>query len=116
MVTKNIEQYKMTAVVPSDGSLQNGYASVINKYAPHPHAAALTRETMFSDEGQTYLALAGAIPTREDFVVADEYADQVISKEDIAGAVLISDAEAYSAACETAKTRWEEEIAPLLVQ
>ena len=51
-----------------------------------------------------------------DFVVADEYADQVISKEDIAGAVLISDAEAYSAACETAKTRWEEEIAPLLVQ
>ena len=76
----------MTAVVPSDGSLQNGYASVINKYAPHPYAAALTRETMFSDEGQTYLALAGAIPTREDFVVADEYADQVISKEDIAGA------------------------------
>ena len=25
-------------------------------------------------------------------------------------------ADAYSAACETAKTRWEEEVAPLLVQ
>ena len=71
---------------------------------------------MFSDEGQTYLALAGAIPTREDFTIADEYKDQVISKDDIANAVLISDADAYSAACETAKTRWEEEIAPLLVQ
>ena len=39
--SKNISQYNMTAVVPSDGALQNGYASVINKYAPHPHAAAL---------------------------------------------------------------------------
>lgn len=114
--SKNIDQYNMTAVVPSDGSLQNGYASVINKYAPHPNAAALTREVMFSDEGQTYLALAGAIPTREDFEIAEEYADQVISKEEVANAVLISDADAYSAACETAKTRWEEEVAPLLVQ
>ena len=49
----------------SDGCLQNGYASVINKYAPHPNAAALIREdTKFSDEGQTYLALAGATPKR----------------------------------------------------
>ena len=114
--SKNISQYNMTAVVPSDGALQNGYASVINKYAPHPHAAALTREVMFSDEGQTYLALAGAIPTREDFKIAAEYADQVIDMSGVAKAVVITDADAYSAACETAKTRWEEEIAPLLVQ
>lgn len=114
--SKNITQYNMTAVVPSDGALQNGYASVINKYAPHPNAAALAREVMFSDEGQTYLALAGAIPTREDFEVAEEYADQVISKESVANAILIDDADAYSAACETAKTRWEEEVAPLLIQ
>ena len=52
----------------------------------------------------------------EDFEIAEEYADQVISKEEVANAVLISDADAYSAACETAKTRWEEEVAPLLVQ
>lgn len=114
--SKNISQYKMTAVVPSDGALQNGYASVINKYAPHPHAAALTREVMFSDEGQTYLALAGAIPTRTDFKIADEYADQVIDMSGVSKAVVITDPDAYSAACETAKTRWEEEIAPLLVQ
>lgn len=114
--SKNITQYKMTAVVPTDGALQNGYASVINKYAPHPHAAALTREVMFSDEGQTYLALAGAIPTRTDFKIADEYADQVIDMSGVSKAVVITDPDAYSAACETAKTRWEEEIAPLLVQ
>lgn len=114
--SKNISQYNMTAVVPSDGALQNGYASVINKYAPHPHAAALTREVMFSDEGQTYLALAGAIPTREDFQISAEYADQVIDKNSVANSVVITDSAAYSTACETAKTRWEEEIAPLLIQ
>jgi len=114
--SKNISQYKMTTTVPSDGALQNGYASVINKYAPHPHAAALTREVMFSDEGQTYLALAGAIPTRTDFKIAAEYADQVIDKDSVTNSVVITDAEAYNAACETAKTRWEEEIAPLLIQ
>ena len=114
--SKNISQYNMTAVVPSDGALQNGYASVINKYAPHPHAAALTREVMFSDEGQTYLALAGAIPTRQDFQIAAEYADQVIDKNSVANSVVITDSAAYSTACETAKTRWEEEIAPLLIQ
>lgn len=114
--SKNISQYKMTAVVPTDGALQNGYASVINKNAPHPHAAALTREVMFSDEGQTYLALAGAIPTRTDFKIADEHADEILDMSSVEKAVVITDAEAYSAACETAKTRWEEEIAPLLVQ
>ncbi len=114
--SKNITQYNMKAVVPTDGCLQNGYASVINKNAPHANAAALARETMFSDEGQTILALAGAIPTREDFEIADEYKDQVISKDDIANAVLIDDADAYSAACEEAQTGWEEQIAPLLVQ
>lgn len=114
--SKNISQYKMTAVVPTDGALQNGYASVINKNAPHPHAAALTREVMFSDEGQTYLALAGAIPTRTDFKIADEHASEILDMSAVQKAVVITDAEAYSAACETAKTRWEEEIAPLLVQ
>ena len=114
--SKNITQYTMEAVVPTDGCLQNGYASVINKYAPNANAAALAREIMFSDEGQTYLALAGALPTREDFTIADEYADEVISSEDTADAVLIEDADLYSEACEEAQTVWEEEIAPLLVQ
>lgn len=114
--SKNISQYKMTAVVPTDGALQNGYASVINKFAPHPNAAALTREVMFSDEGQTYLALAGAIPTRTDFKIAAEHASEVIDMSGVKKAVVITDPAAYSAACENAKTRWEEEIAPLLVQ
>ena len=44
--------YTFTVGVPSDGSILSGYASVINSYAPHPFAAALAREYIFSDEGQ----------------------------------------------------------------
>ena len=38
------------------------------------------------------------------------------AKADYANAIPMEDAEAYAAACETVKTRWEEEILPLLVQ
>lgn len=108
--SKDITNYEMKATVPTDGSIQSGYASVINKYAPHPNAAALAREVMFSDEGQTYLANAGGIPTRTDVQIdgfdADQYKD----------CILMDDTDAYSAACEEVVTRWQNEITPLLVQ
>ena len=108
--SKDITNYEMQATVPTDGSIQSGYASVINKYAPHPNAAALAREVMFSDEGQTYLANAGGIPTRTDVTIdgfdADQYKD----------CILMDDTDAYAAACEEVVSRWQEEITPLLVQ
>ena len=111
-----ITQYKMDATIPSDGSIMSGYASVINKYAPHPHAAALAREWIFSDAGQANLAKAGAIPTRTDVEIPAEIEEATFAKADYANAIPMEDAEAYAAACETVKTRWEEEILPLLVQ
>ena len=93
------------------------YASVINKYAPHPNAAALTRETMFSDEGQTYLASWQVRSLQEKISQLQTNTRIRLSPRMILPMqFLISDADAYSAACETAKTRWEEEVAPLLVQ
>ena len=106
----------MEATIPSDGSVMSGYASVINKYAPHPHAAALAREWIFSDAGQANLAKAGAIPTRTDVEIPAEIEEATFAKADYANAIPMEDAEAYAAACETVKTRWEEEILPLLVQ
>lgn len=111
-----ITQYKMEATIPSDGSVMSGYASVINKYAPHPHAAALSREWIFSDAGQANLAKAGAIPTRTDVEIPAEIEEATFAKAEYANAIPMEDAEAYAAACETVKTRWEEEILPLLVQ
>lgn len=108
--SKNITDYDMEATVPTDGSIQSGYASVINKYAPHPNAAALAREVMFSDEGQGYLAGAGGIPTRTDVEIEGYDASQYEN------CILMDDTDAYSKACEEVVSRWEEEITPLLVQ
>jgi putative spermidine/putrescine transport system substrate-binding protein len=106
--SKNITNYKMVATTPTDGAILNGYASVINKYAPHPAAAALTREVMFSDEGQTFLANAGGVPTRTD-VEIEGYDPSAYEN-----AIPMTDPVAYAAACEEIVTRWSEEILPLI--
>lgn len=113
---EQISQYAMEATIPSDGSIMSGYASVINKYAPHPYAAALAREYIFSDAGQANLAKAGAIPTRTDVEIPEEIQEATFKQADYANAIPMEDAEAYAAACEEVVTRWNEEILPLLVQ
>ncbi|MEJ6001296.1 ABC transporter substrate-binding protein [Paucibacter soli] len=52
--------------IPEDGSITSGYTTIINKHAPHPNAAMLTREYIFSDAGQTHLARGHARPIRVD--------------------------------------------------
>lgn len=52
--------------IPSDGSVTSGYTTIINKFAPHPNAAMLTREYIFSDAGQLNLARGHARPIRVD--------------------------------------------------
>ena len=109
-------KYKLQANIPTDGSIMSGYASVINKYAPHPCAAALAREYIFSDEGQANLAAAGAIPTRTDVEIPEDIQNATFKSEDYANAIPMEDTDAYTKACETVVERWQEEITPLLVQ
>ena len=111
-----ITQYQMQANIPSDGSIMSGYASIINKYAPHPYAAALSREYIFSDEGQANLASAGAIPTRTDVEIPAEIQEATFSSDAYANAIPMEDTESYTKACEEVVSRWQEEIIPLLVQ
>ena len=51
---------------PRSGSVLSGYAPVLNRYAPHPNAAQLAREYIFSDAGQLNLAGGNARPIRID--------------------------------------------------
>lgn len=106
--------YKFTVGVPSDGSILSGYASVINAYAPHPYAAALAREFIFSDEGQINLAKSGAIPTRTDIVIPQEVQDATLQQSTYANAIPIKDAAAYAAVGKEISARWEAEIIPLM--
>ena len=53
-------------LIPSDGSNTSGYTTILNKNAPHPNAAMLAREYIFSDAGQIQLARGNARPIRAD--------------------------------------------------
>jgi putative spermidine/putrescine transport system substrate-binding protein len=56
--------------VPSDAILGGYYAQSINKDAPHPAAARLWQEYLFSDEGQNLWLKGGARPVRMPAMIA----------------------------------------------
>ena len=62
-------QVNLEIVVPSDGTIAGPYASIINKYAPHPHAARLMRNYILSPEGQVLYAKGYATPILPDIEI-----------------------------------------------
>ena len=54
----------LKVVIPSDGSIAGPYVSIVNKTAPHPYAARLWIEYIFSDEGQLFYLTGYAHPVR----------------------------------------------------
>jgi putative spermidine/putrescine transport system substrate-binding protein len=53
-------------VVPSDGLFGGFYSQAISAYAPHPAAARLWQEFLYSDEGQNLWLKGGARPVRAE--------------------------------------------------
>lgn len=101
--------------IPQDGAARSGYCLVINKWAPHPAAAALTIEYMFSDAGQIDRARGYARPIRDVAIPADVKA-KMLPDEQYANATPISDNNAWKSAAEEVSVRWEEEIVPLITK
>lgn len=56
--------------IPSDASIAGPYVSIVNKTAPHPFAARLWIEYIFSDEGQLFYLTGYAHPARYQALVA----------------------------------------------
>ena len=54
----------LSVVIPSDASIAGPYVSIVNKTAPHPFAARLWMEYIFSDEGQLFYLKGYAHPAR----------------------------------------------------
>lgn len=96
--------------IPLDGSVQSGYATVINAYSKRPHAAALAREYILSDEGQINLAKGFAKPIRDDVELPAEVAAKMIPNEQYKNARMVSDKEAWTKTVETLGTKWLEEV------
>lgn len=65
--TKKLPTWKV--FVPQGAVLGGYYFQAINKDAPHPAAARLWQEFLFSDEGQNLYLAGGARPVRADAMV-----------------------------------------------
>ena len=64
--------------VPSDGVYGNFYCQAINKTAPHPAAARLWQEYLYSDEGQNLFLKGSARPVRLPAMTTSGKADATL--------------------------------------
>lgn len=102
------DQYDVA--IPSEGSVVSGYATIINKYAPHPNAAKLTREYILSDEGQINLAKGYARPIRSGIELPADVAAKLLPEDAYTNVKPVGD---YSVWEETAKKLpqlWQERV------
>ncbi|MGB3481647.1 MAG: ABC transporter substrate-binding protein [Mycobacterium sp.] len=65
--TKKLPSWQ--TVVPDDAAVAGYYYQAINKDAPHPAAARLWQEFLYSDEGQNLYAEGGVRPVRADAMI-----------------------------------------------
>ncbi|MGE0220594.1 ABC transporter substrate-binding protein [Mycolicibacterium sp.] len=68
-----------TVVVPPEHAVAGYYYQAINKDAPHPAAARLWQEFLYSDEGQNLFAEGGVKPVRADTMQADGTLDPAVA-------------------------------------
>ena len=73
-VASQLPTYKV--VIPSDASYAAYYAQAINATAPHPAAARLWEEFLYSTEGQNLWLNGSARPIQLDALVKDGTVDK----------------------------------------
>lgn len=105
---------RFTAHIP-DVSVTIGYASIINSKARNPHAAALMREYILSDDGQLNLAKGYATPIRAIRLPADIESMRIPSSQ--YNDQMIQNALDYnSGTAERIVKAWNEQIMPLVTE
>ncbi|HET8786293.1 MAG TPA: extracellular solute-binding protein [Candidatus Limnocylindrales bacterium] len=79
---------KIEVVVPKSGRFGGVYVQAISKYAPHPNAAKLWEEFLYSDEGQNIWLKGYCHPIRYQDLVSNNKvpADQLSKLPDVTGA------------------------------
>ncbi|CAN5698116.1 extracellular solute-binding protein [soil metagenome] len=99
-------------VVPQDAAVAGYYYQAINKDAPHPAAARLWQEFLYSDEGQNLWAEGGVRPVRADAMIEsgtiDSAAAQLLPAID--GPTTILDQEQTDAAAKYLSENWAAAI------
>jgi putative spermidine/putrescine transport system substrate-binding protein len=88
----------------------SGYATVINKYAKHPHAAMLAREYILSDEGQSNLARGYARPIRANAKLDDSAKAMLLPDEMYKNARPVNDQKAWEETTKKLPQMWQEQV------
>src|SRR3954468_8483835 len=77
--TKKLPTWQV--VVPPNNAVAGYYYQAINKDAPHPAAARLWQEFLYSDAGQNLFAAGGVRPVRADNMMAAGTLDKTVSAQ-----------------------------------
>ncbi|MDO5651354.1 MAG: ABC transporter substrate-binding protein [Moraxella sp.] len=106
-----IDTNRFEVVIPSDGSVTSGYATIINKYAKHPNAAKLAREFILSDKGQLNLARGYARPIRiESLTIPEDVQKKLLPQSQYAKARPINDMTTWEATAKALPAQWQEQV------
>jgi putative spermidine/putrescine transport system substrate-binding protein len=99
-------------VVPEDAVVGAFYVQAINKDAPHPAAARLWQEFLYSDEGQNIWLQGSARPVRLDAMVAAGTADQeaVANLPEVKGTPVFLTQEQIAAQQQSLLENWEKAV------
>ena len=104
-----IDKNRFEILIPQDGTLISGYATIINKWAKHPFAAMAAREYILSDAGQINLARGYAKPIR-NVKLPDDVAKKLIPDEQYKNARPVTDHEAWNNTSKDLARMWQEKV------
>ena len=101
---------EIDVVVPKTGRFIGVYAQAISAYAPHPNAAKLWMEYLYSDEGQAHWLKGYCATTRlEDLKAKGLHSDLISKLPDTTGGVFPTNEQA-AAAKELITTKWDSVV------
>ena len=107
---KNVDTWK--TVVPAESVVAGYYYQAINVDAPHPAAARLWQEFLYSDEGQNLWLKGGARPVRGDAMAEAGTIDQALweALPTVEGDPVIPTIEQTDAAAQYLADNWSKVI------
>jgi putative spermidine/putrescine transport system substrate-binding protein len=101
---------QFNVAIPKEGSVVSGYATIINKYAPHPNAAKLAREYILSDAGQINLAKGYARPIRESVKLPDDVAAKLLPADAYTNVKPVGDFMVWEETAKKLPQLWQERV------
>ncbi|SHM31289.1 putative spermidine/putrescine transport system substrate-binding protein [Caldanaerovirga acetigignens] len=103
------DKIPLEVIIPEDGTVIGAYVSIINKWAPHPNAAKLWQEFVFSDQGQINLAKGYARPIRKVDLPPD-VAAKLLPESAYKSARAITDWDAFEKSAKKIAEEWSKII------